>query len=206
MGRWQRMAFQNNTLWAETLMMEINSATIPDAIEPQDEKPDLSGYTIDGNRYFTAAETASFRYDRVAKIEAGDPLLTFAQWRALGLDGRSVLEKTVNGRPTGSMVRVYTNRFEKGRANVAIFNWDGKDVVNVDLSPVLATGDGFRVYNCLEVPHTLTAATPVLTGTYAGGNVAFPMKKDPTSPDFDAYLVVPVRNEQPPLSPSAATK
>ena len=70
----------------------------------------------------------------MGKIDAGDPLLTFVQWQALGLDGRATLAETAAGRPTGSMVRVYANRHEKGRAHVAIFNWDGKDSVDVDLS------------------------------------------------------------------------
>lgn len=193
MGRWQQMAFTNNTLWAETLMMEINSATIPDAIAPQGRKPDLSGFRIDGNRYYTAADAASLRYDRVANLDASDPLLTFAEWQALGLDPHGTLAQTVSGRPTGSMVRVYANRYERGRGHVAIFNWNGLKAVDVDLSKVLAVGDAFRVYNCLEVTHTLARATPVLTGTYGGGNVAFPLKKDSTSPDFDAFLVLPVR-------------
>jgi len=191
MGRWKQMTFENNTLWAEKLMIEINSATIADAIPAQEQRPDLSGYRVNGNHYFTTPEAASFRYDRTAKIEQGEPLLTFAKWQALGLDKDSVLEKTVNGRPTGTMVRVYANRYEKGRANVAIFNWDGKDSVKVDLSKVLTKGDRYRVYNCLEVTHTLAMAKPVSTATYDGGEVAFPMKKDPASPDFDAFLVLP---------------
>lgn len=205
MGRWQRMVFENNTLWAESLMMEINSATIPDAIAAQDRKPDLAGYRIDRNRYFTAADAAAFRYDRVAKLDAGDPLLTFAQWQALGLDPHGTLGKTVNGRPTGSMVRVYANRYERGRGHVAIFNWDGLDTIDVDPAAVLSVGDVFSVYNCLDVTHTLTRARPVLTGTYAGGNVAFPMKKHPTAPDFDAFLILPVRSTPAPLPQPAAT-
>jgi hypothetical protein len=190
MGRWKHMTFENNTVWAENLMIEINSATMADAIPTQEQKPDLSGYRLASNHYFTTPEAASFRYDRTAKIEQGDPLLTFAKWQALGLDTNSVLEKTSNGRPTGTMVRVFPNRYEKGRANVAIFNWDGRDTVNVNLSKVLTKGDRYRVYNCLEVTHTLAAAKPVLTATYDGGEVTFPMKKDPSSPDFDAFLVL----------------
>ena len=54
--------------------------------------------------------------------------------------------------------------------------------------------------------HTLASAKPVLTGTFSGGNVAFPMKKDPTSPDFDAFLVLPGRKDQPYGSPPAAAE
>lgn len=194
MGRWKQMTFENNTLWADKLMIEINSSTMADAIPPQEEKPDLSGFKVGGNRYFTTSEATSFRYDRTGKIADGDPLLTFAQWQALGLDKNSILEKTVNGRPTGSMVRVFPNRYEKGRANVAIFNWDGKDSVKADLSKALTKGDRYRVYNCLDVTHTLALAKPVLSGVYEGGELAFPMKKDPTSPDFDAFLVLPFGN------------
>lgn len=189
MGRWKQMAFENNRLWAEKLMIEINSATIGDAIPAQEQKPDLSGYRLGGNHYFTMPDAASFRYDRVGKIEEGDPLLTFAKWQALGLDKDSILEKTANGRPTGSMVRVYTNRYEKGRGHVAIFNWDRQDSVKVDLSKVLIQGDRYQIYNCAEVTHTLAATKPVLTGVYDGGELAFPMKKAAASPDFDAFLV-----------------
>ncbi|MCG3147127.1 MAG: hypothetical protein PCFJNLEI_00564 [Verrucomicrobiae bacterium] len=189
MGRWKQMTFENNTLWAEKLMIEINSATMADAIPAQDQKPDLSGYRLAGNHYFTTPDATSFRYDRVGKIEQGDPLLTFAQWQALSLDKDSALEKTVNGRPTGTMVRVYANRHEKGRGHVAIFNWDRHDSVTVDLSKVLTKGDPYQIYNCADVTHTLAATKPVLTGVYEGGELAFPMKKDAASPDFDAFLV-----------------
>ena len=198
-GRWQQMTFENNTLWAEKLMIEINSATIADAIPPQEKKPNLTGFQVNSNHYYTTPDAASFRYDRVAKIAEGEPLLTFAQWQALGLDKNSVLEKTNNGRPTGAMVRVFPNRHEKGRANVAIFNWDGKDSVKVNLSKVLTKGDRYRIYNCLEVTHTLAMAKPVLAAAYDGGEVAFPMKRDPTSPDFDAFLMLSEQTRE--LSP-----
>jgi len=47
------------------------------------------------------------------------------------------------------------------------------------------------VYNCLDVKQTLALARPLLSGTYAGGALQFPMLKDKSSPDFDAFLVLP---------------
>jgi len=38
-----------------------------------------------------------------------------------------------------------------------------------------------------DIPHA-----PVLTGTFDGRPIAFPMRKDRISPDFDAFLVLPV--------------
>lgn len=191
MGRWKQMVFENNTLWAQKMLIEINSATYRDGIPPQEKKPDLAGYRMGRNHYFATPESLSFRYDRIGPLAEGEPLLSFSQWQALGIDKDSTLEKTANGRPVGSMVRVFPNRYEKGRANVAIFNWDAQDSVKVDLSHVLAKGSRYQVYNCLEINRTLAMARPVLTGAYEGGELTFPMKKDPTSPNFDAFVVLP---------------
>ena len=95
------------------------------------------------------------------------------------------------GRPTGTKVFVFPNKYEKGRANVAVFNWDGLDKVEVDLSKALTVGLKYSVYNCLDVKQTLALAKPVLRGTYAGGAIPLPMLKDKSSPDFDAFLVLP---------------
>jgi hypothetical protein len=47
------------------------------------------------------------------------------------------------------------------------------------------------VYNCLDVKQTVALARPVLSGTYAGGAIPLPLRKDKGSPDFDAFLVLP---------------
>jgi hypothetical protein len=46
------------------------------------------------------------------------------------------------------------------------------------------------VYNCLDVKQAVALARPVLSGTYAGGAIQFPMRKAKSSPDFDAFLVL----------------
>ena len=38
---------------------------------------------------------------------------------------------------------------------------------------------------------SIAAATPVLEGVYGGGKASLPMRGDPMSPDFDAFLVLP---------------
>jgi hypothetical protein len=96
-----------------------------------------------------------------------------------------------DGRPTGAKVFVFPNKYEKGRANVAIFNWDRLDQTEVDLSKVLAVGQKYQVHNCLDVRQTLALARPVLRGVYEGSAIKFPLLKDKSSPDFDAFLVLP---------------
>lgn len=118
-------------------------------------------------------------------------MLTFPQWKALGLDKHSRLIEGRDGRPTGTRVFVFPNKYEKGRANVGVFNWDALRSVDVDLSKVLRKGQPFAVYNCLDITQTLAQAKPVLEGTYTGTPINFPTRRDKISPDFDAFLVVP---------------
>jgi hypothetical protein len=47
------------------------------------------------------------------------------------------------------------------------------------------------VYHCLDVKQTVALARPVLSGTYTGGAISLPLRKDKSSPDFDAFLVLP---------------
>ena len=125
-------------------------------------------------------------------MEATQPgeLLTFAQWQKLGLDVHGTLLPGKNGRPTGSKTFVFPNTHEKGRAHVAVFNWDGREKVEVDLAPVLTKGRKFRVYNVLDIKQTIAASQPVFTGIYDGKPVSLPMRKDKDCPDFDSFLVL----------------
>ncbi len=93
-----------------------------------------------------------------------------------------------NGKPTGQKVFIFPNKYEKGRANVGIFNWDGHATVEVDLGNILEKGQNYVVYNCLDIKQLIEKSAPALNKTYDGAPVAFPMRRDKISPDFDAYL------------------
>jgi hypothetical protein len=71
----------------------------------------------------------------------------------------------------GNRVRVIPNIYEAGRCNVAVYNWSHANTVSVDLSSCLRVGDDYAVY---WAPNFITK-TAALTGTYAGGTLAFPM-------------------------------
>jgi hypothetical protein len=67
---------------------------------------------------------------------------------------------------------VRPNKYEKGRANVTVYNWGLKDSVKVDLSGTgLAAGDAFEVRDALNF-----FGKPVVEGSYKGAEVEVPMK------------------------------
>ena len=191
LGNWQKMVATGNTIWSRGIFVEINSAPTGSSIGQRDEPPALAGYLVNNNTYYDNGKPAPFFYGKTEKPPE-DGLLAFAQWQALGLDKDSKVLPGKDGKPTGTSVHLFVNTYEKGRANVGIFNWDGLKEVEVDLSKALEKGQKFAVYNCLDIRQTIAMAKPVLEGTYEGGAVAFPMRKDKISPDFDAFLVLPV--------------
>jgi hypothetical protein len=65
---------------------------------------------------------------------------------------------------------VRPNRYEAGRANVVVYNWDLKDQVAVDVSSVLTVGDAFEIRDAQNY-----FDEPVLRGTYKGGPILLPM-------------------------------
>ena len=72
--------------------------------------------------------------------------------------------------PTGTEVFNIPNEYEPGRAHVVIYNWSLLPSVAVDLSNVLKTGDRYAIYAAENF-----LGSPVVTGTYDGKPVAFPM-------------------------------
>lgn len=118
--------------------------------------------------------------------------LSFSKWQALGFDTEGKLLPGENGRPAGTKVFVFPNKYERGRASIGVFDWDGKSEVAVDLSPVLTKGQRFKVYNCLDIKQTISMAKPILELTYDGSEIKVPMRRDKISPDFESFLVLPV--------------
>jgi hypothetical protein len=191
-SRWKNLTVEGNTFWATGILFDLATAPggsgIADASLP---KPDLASYHIDKNTYISNGKEEAFRYG--GGIEATQPgeLLNFAQWQKLGLDTHSMLLPGKDGRPTGTKTFVFPNNHEKGRAHLAVFNWDGLDKVEVDLSPSLEKGKKFRIYNVLDIKQTISGSQPVISGVYEGQPVSLPMRKDKDCPDFDSFLMLP---------------
>ena len=72
--------------------------------------------------------------------------------------------------PTGVVTFVRPNKYEPGRANIAIFNWDGDAAVNVDVSSALTPGASYVVQDVQNY-----FGPPVTSGVYLGGTISIPM-------------------------------
>lgn len=190
LSRWKKILVSGNTFWSTDYLLEISSAPAGSGVAENLPTPDLAGFTVVSNTYIDNGKPKPFILGAHEKATDAE-MMSFADWQKLGLDKGSTLLPGKNGRPSGAKVLVFPNKVEKGRANVAVFAWDGQPSVDVDLSKALAIGQKFKVYNCLDIRQTLTKAKPVLTAVFDGKPVVFPMKKDPSSPDFDAFIVLP---------------
>ncbi|MEX0880061.1 MAG: S-layer homology domain-containing protein, partial [Thermoanaerobaculia bacterium] len=102
----------------------------------------------------------------------------------------------LTSRPSGVKIFLRPNAYEAGRANITIYNWDLTPTVLVDLSGFLSPGAQYVVRNAQN-----PFAVPVLTGTYDGNLVPFPMTglapatpvgvptPPPTGPEFNVFIL-----------------
>jgi hypothetical protein len=189
LGLFEDIEVTGNTLWATGFLNEISSGPSGSGIDEHPRMPELKNYRVDRNTYYENGNEKPFVYGRHEKIQPGE-MFTFAQWQGMGLDRNSQFLPGRNGKPTGTKVFVFDNKYEPGRGNVAIFNWDGKQSVEVDLSKVLKEGQSYRIYNCLDISQTIGLAKPLIRSKFDGRPVSLPMRKAPECPDFDAFLVL----------------
>jgi hypothetical protein len=134
-------------------------------------------------------------------------LLGFVAWtNSHSLDLNSTYTTNL---PTVNVVALRTNKYERGRANLVVFNWQSNSVVNVDLSNIgLNQGQSFEVrdvqnyfgtpllttnYNAahptISIPLTMTNVTAVTGGVennyYINPNIH-------TASLFNAFVVLPI--------------
>jgi hypothetical protein len=107
-------------------------------------------------------------------------------------------------RPTsGKKIFVRPNKYEPGRANITIFNWDKSPKVEVDIKNVgLKKGDAYEVRDAQNF-----YGKPAVTGKYDGKDISIPMTgltvaapigRDPqkyprpphTAPEFGAFVLM----------------
>jgi hypothetical protein len=148
---WQTVNFEGNTIYStggDVLELKRPAGVVS------------SNYRWDFNKYFATAPSFSNE----------NQTLGFRDWRRLTrLDSHS--QTASNSRPNGVQIFVRPNRYEAGRANIVVYNWDLKDQVAVDVSSVLTIGNSFEIRDAQNY-----FAEPVLRGTYKGGPVLLPMK------------------------------
>jgi hypothetical protein len=143
----------------------------------------------DDNSYLSPAVDAFFQFNA---IKHG-----FADWQNVtGYDKNSAY--TVGGL-SGTRVFVRPNRYEAGRANIIVYNWDNLGSVTVEVSPVLAPGAPYEVRNAQDF-----FAPPVLGSVFDGNPLLLPMTgltvaaptgplltPPPTGPTFNVFILLP---------------
>jgi hypothetical protein len=143
----------------------------------------------DNNSYLSPTADTYFRFNSNE--------YAFAGWQNVtGFDTNST--HTV-GRLSGTKIFVRPNRFEPGRANIIVYNWDNLGSVAVDVSSVVAAGAAYEVRNAQDF-----FAPPVLRGVFDGEPLIMPMTgltvaaptgplltPPPTGPTFNVFILLP---------------
>jgi len=121
----------------------------------------LSGQRWSGNTFFGDSTTLAWRLDSSA-------VTTFDGWRTL--TGLGEPGAYVGTAPEGVKIVVLPNRYERGRANIIIYNWAQQSTVSVDVAGILHVGERYVVQNVQDF-----YGTPVAGGVYTGHPLQLPM-------------------------------
>ena len=137
---------------------------------------------------------------------------TFAANTNLTLTGNTFISGTIGltqsqyfnnfypfSNPTTNRVVVRVNKYEPGRANIIIYNWQHLSSVTVNLGSVLPRNTPFEVRNAQDF-----YGPPVLTGIYSGAPLQLPMAgltvakpvgvsaPAASGPAFNAFVLLPI--------------
>ncbi len=181
---WDKVSYTGNTSYSKGL----KSMTL---ILKEGQK--TADYDWDKNTYFGAGK---FQFSPVVTGEEGANQ-DWAGWKQVtGLDKNSTFTE---GRPTGILCFVRGNKYEPGRADIVVYNWNLADSAQVDLSAVgMKNGDAYQIRDAQNF-----FGSPVIAGTYDGKLVAIPMKglsvasalgpvpvqPKHTAPEFGAFVL-----------------
>jgi hypothetical protein len=182
-GDWSSATVQNNTIGGASQLVDLRDSP--------------SGYSWSGNRYYGSATSSAWVSG--SSLDGGGSAFTLTGWQsATGLGGS---DQVVGGEPTTTQVFVRANKYERGRALVAVYNFGRQGSVSVNLASVLSSGQRYEIRNVQAM-----FGAPVAGGTYSGGSVTLPMTgvappaaigrgtatAPRTGPFFDTFVVVPV--------------
>jgi hypothetical protein len=143
--------------------------------------------TLVNDSLLTSSEISSwiFNHNAYYFTGSGSPFVnafgsrSFTQWKAdTGFDAASTFAAST---PPDSVV-IRANAYERGRANIIVYNWSNADSVNIDLSRAgLIAGDSYEIR---DVQNYFGA--PVASGTYTGGTISVPTTATVVATPIDA--------------------
>ncbi|HEY3457356.1 MAG TPA: hypothetical protein VGK64_22440 [Bryobacteraceae bacterium] len=174
---WASVVFQNNTVYTDEYLMAFATANPP------------TGYIWDSNNYYG---NGIFSYNG-----SGTFLNGWQGWT--GFDLHSTFSPRA---PTGIWTFVQPNKYETGRANIAVYNWNLAPTVSVDVTGAIAPGTRYQI---LDAQNYFGA--PVAAGTYDGTPISIPMTgltiatpngsvptpPTHTAPQFGAFVLIPLQ-------------
>jgi hypothetical protein len=176
--------WSNATVWGNVIAPQNSDP----AIEIQQNLTKITGLW-DNNCYSWSSSREKFR--------SGSTDCSFADWeKNTGFDSSSTSNA---GRLSGMKVFVRPNRYERGRANIVVYNWDNSAKVSVDVRSVLGAGIDYEVRNAEDF-----FSPPVISGTFDGQPLQLPMTgltvakpmaalrtPPPTGPTFNVFVLLP---------------
>ncbi len=198
-GNWKRISVSGNTFISDKGLVAFAG-------------PKQSGtrqLTWDRNRYF--GQGLEVRGQKHVAFVLENKLFPFTNWtQESGLDRGSSFSADMPGSP---QVFIRPNKYEPGRANIIVYNWNRQDRVPVDLRSVLKTGDRYVVLNVQDF-----FAEPVLSGVFDGKPLSLPMTglrvaipvgrssaPESTGPAFAVFVVRTSNNATASASPGQAS-
>jgi hypothetical protein len=176
MTEWLQATVTHNTLIGPG---GLSVVYLPDGVSP-------SAYRWDHNTYYTnqSPSASPFIFESRGKSIS----YTFTDWqRVTGFDRNSQLFRSDTSKPAGLKIFIRPNLYESGRANIAIYNWDGQSTVEVDLGDTLSIGASYEVRNVYDY-----FGRPVASGIYDGKSIRLPMTGTRTGPEFNAFVLMTI--------------
>jgi hypothetical protein len=168
----EKTIFTGNTVWnnANDPIVQLNVKSFWDPAK----------FSIDNNTYYKGGRVHSegqFRlfytvnkYREYAFNKTTDAkryAVSKKSWQDdLELDTNSTW---IDSAPSGIKVFVRPNKYDSGRANIIIYNWDEADTVNANVSSILKPGDKYELHNVQDYFGDTTS------GTFSGGSLKINM-------------------------------
>lgn len=175
----QNVTFKNNTIW-----YDLNEQLLTLNLKNFWAKEKFS---IDNNTYYKGKRNAPYAQfevyykgnnQRAPLVKRLTGEFAFnrtdgSQQTAYAYHGKSWQDdlnfdtnsKYIDSAPSGLKVFVQSNKYESGRANIIIYNWDKAQTVEVDIASTLNPGDSYQLRNVQDY------FGDVITGVYSGGKL-----------------------------------
>lgn len=170
---WKRVYVKENTFYGITRLVTLNI------------NADTKSYVWNNNTFYEGG------YSRPMNN------LNFRNWiNTYSLDQNSQYHFNT---PKTNVTLVKPNLYEEGRAHITVFNWEGLERIQLDLSGILKEGMEYKIF---DVENLLSE--PIIVGIYSLGKITIPMYLTdisspsgniPTIPkhtgiEFGAYLLI----------------